>query len=204
MDKGDNCGIFSRGKYSIFFWDEDNKLKHIDHSPNCRIPLMLVNEGEDQFEVFLATHSDTFSDNEQDGSALLQVDLNSQSPDDDPALMYKNNDKRAGARKGTEVDQQSTKVLPTSLREPIFPEGMIVRATTKGNTRICIVDKVILTGSGLPRYKIRPSNGTKLCTVSEKNLKHIYLEPADIPLKPSDVDNQIMTHCLSPKDIENV
>ena len=118
--------------------------------------------------------------------------------------MYKNNDKRAGARKGTEVDQQSTKVLPTSLREPIFPEGMTVRATTKGNTRICIVDKVILTGSGLPRYKIRPSNGTKLCTVSEKNLKHIYLEPVDIPLKPNDVDNQIMTHYLSPKDIENL
>ena len=59
-----------------------------------------------------------------------------------------------------------------------------------------------MTGSDLLHYKIRPLNGTKLCTVSEKNLEHIDYEPADIRLKPSDIDNQSMTHCLLQKDIE--
>ena len=84
---------------------------------------MPVNEDEDQFEVVLATHSDKSCDNEHDGSSLLQEDLNSQSHEDDPALVYINNVKTMTARKGTEVDQQSTKVLPTSLVNPYFLKG---------------------------------------------------------------------------------
>ena len=104
---------------------------------------MPLNEGEDQFEAFLVTHSKKFSDNDY---------------------------KRTTASKGTELDQKSIKVLPNSPFEPIFPEGMIVRATAKGKKQMYIADKIILTGSGLLRYKIRPLNGTKICTVAEKDL----------------------------------
>ena len=65
---------------------------------------MPVNEREDQFEAFLVTHSDFFSDNDYKGAPVS---------------------------KGTEVDQQSTKVFPTSPFEPIFPEDITVRATAK-------------------------------------------------------------------------
>ena len=91
MDKGDNYGIFSRGGYSIFFWDDDNKSKHIDHSPNCRIPLMPLNEGEDQFEVFLVKHSETFSDNDYKVTTSI---------------------------KGLEVDQHLPKFSPSHLLNP--------------------------------------------------------------------------------------
>ena len=32
-DKEDNCGVLSRGKFSVFMWDNDNKKKHIIHPP---------------------------------------------------------------------------------------------------------------------------------------------------------------------------
>ena len=54
-DKGDNCGIFSRGKYSIFLWNHDKHKCLVDHPADCPIPLLSVNEGEtDRFEAFLA------------------------------------------------------------------------------------------------------------------------------------------------------
>ena len=43
-DKQDDCCVLSRGKYSVFLWDNDTKRKHITHSPDCPIPLMPVNE----------------------------------------------------------------------------------------------------------------------------------------------------------------
>ena len=103
--------------------------------------------------------------------------------------MSKDNSEETTASKGTEVDKQSTKVLPIPAIEPIFPEGATIRATSKGKKRICVVDKIILTGSGVLRYRIRPLNRTITCTVAEKDLEHIDPEPADIPLKLSDVDS---------------
>ena len=207
-DRGDNCGIFSRGDYSIFFWDNDKKSKHIDHSPTCRIPLMPVNEGEDQFAFLVSSHLKSFSDNEH----LGPVDLSNQTHNDDPTLMNKHeggtsnlkNDKGKTASKGSEVDQQSTKVLSTSPFKPIYPEGSTVRALQKGEKKICVVDKVILTGGGDLRYRIRPLNGTTTVTLAEKDIRHVHPEPGDIPLKPSEVDNQIMTQCLSSEDLEKL
>ena len=58
-DRGDNCGIFSRGKYSIFLWNDDRSKKVIYHPPDCPIPLMSVNEGEiDQCHAFFLDQSE--------------------------------------------------------------------------------------------------------------------------------------------------
>ena len=46
-DRQDNCGIFSRGKYSIFLWNDDKFKRLIHHQPTSPIPIMSVNEGED-------------------------------------------------------------------------------------------------------------------------------------------------------------
>ena len=54
-DCQDNCGIFSRGKYSIFLWNDDKCKRLIHHQPTSPIPIMSVNEGEDdKVMAFLA------------------------------------------------------------------------------------------------------------------------------------------------------
>ena len=56
-DLKDDCGIFSRGTYSIFMWGNDANKKLIHHPPNCKIPLMPANENDtDDFSAFLAEH----------------------------------------------------------------------------------------------------------------------------------------------------
>ena len=133
---------------------------------------MLVNEGKIQFEVFLATHSEKFSDNEYHGP----VDLSNQIHDDDSAPTSKHkcsphtiyDDKRKTASKGTEINQQSTKVPSTSPFQPTFSEGTTVRLTVKGKKRKFIIGKILLAASGLQRYKLRSLNGTTSYTVANK------------------------------------
>ena len=43
-------------------WDNDNKTKHIPHNPSCSIPLMQVNEDEDEYTKFLRKHMDKMVD----------------------------------------------------------------------------------------------------------------------------------------------
>ena len=50
-DRGDDAGIFSRGDYSIFLWDNDNSKNLIHHPPACPIPLMTVNEGDEDISI---------------------------------------------------------------------------------------------------------------------------------------------------------
>ena len=52
-DNQDNCGVMSRGSHSTFMWDNDHKTKHIPHNPSCSIPLMQVNNDEDEYTKFL-------------------------------------------------------------------------------------------------------------------------------------------------------
>ena len=63
-DRKDDCGIFSREKYSIFLWNNDTEHKYVPHNPYCKIPVMLVNEGaNDNFSAFLASYGSNFCDN---------------------------------------------------------------------------------------------------------------------------------------------
>ena len=61
-DKGDDCGVISRGEYSLFMWDHDSKQKFIPHNPECKIPIMQVNEGDGKFTSFLSTIDDKLMD----------------------------------------------------------------------------------------------------------------------------------------------
>ena len=33
-DKGNDCGVVSRGRFSIFMWDNDDNTKRIEHLPD--------------------------------------------------------------------------------------------------------------------------------------------------------------------------
>ena len=73
-DRDDNCGIFSRGKYSIFLWNDDRSKKVIYHPPDCPIPLMSVNEGEiDQCNAFLASDICPYIDTPTDKDTPTEV-----------------------------------------------------------------------------------------------------------------------------------
>ena len=57
----------SRQTYSIFYWDNDTKCKSVDHDPQCKIPMVSVNEhsqDKDPFAAFLSSHEHQFIDND--------------------------------------------------------------------------------------------------------------------------------------------
>ena len=82
---------------------------------------MPVNKGEDAYNVFLDKHANLMSDN-----ACLLQDVVCIGEDSTGAI---------------EMDKEFMDVdLSGELNSPI-PEGTIVRATLKGNTRICIITK---------------------------------------------------------------
>ena len=61
-DRGDDCGILSRGEYSMFLWDNDESQKLIHHSYEWPIPIMTVNEGDDPVQTFISGSEDAFID----------------------------------------------------------------------------------------------------------------------------------------------
>ena len=63
-NKGDDCGILTRRRFSIFLWDQDRNTKNIHHPPDCKIPLMPFNEGNDAYVLFNLTHHDYQPDNQ--------------------------------------------------------------------------------------------------------------------------------------------
>ena len=63
-DKGDDCGVLTRGRFSIFMWDKDTNTKHIHHPPDCKILLVPVNEGDDAYVLFISTHHDYYPGNQ--------------------------------------------------------------------------------------------------------------------------------------------
>ena len=91
MDKQDDCGVFARGTYSVFIWDDDTKQKKIDNSPACCIPLMLVNEQDDKFAILLSRYNERFIDKEHEET------INNETINENIG-----------------VDQQSTKTTPSS------------------------------------------------------------------------------------------
>ena len=99
-EKGDDCGILSRGSYSTFFWNNDENKKQILHSPTCPIPLMLVNEGDEAFILYLQQHSSSYPDN----TLLLPNGAPSQL--DDCTI--------STAERATNLDKQSKKVHSNS------------------------------------------------------------------------------------------
>ena len=63
-DKGDDCVIINRGRFSIFLGNQESNRKYIHHPPDFKILLMLVNEGNDEYVLFNMTHHDYYPDNQ--------------------------------------------------------------------------------------------------------------------------------------------
>eukprot|EP00957_Ditylum_brightwellii_P083129 6320321-Ditylum_brightwellii.AAC.1 len=60
----DDCGILSRGSYSIFLWNNDASQKFVPHPVNCRIPMLQAHEGgetkydrlQEEYKPYLHDH----------------------------------------------------------------------------------------------------------------------------------------------------
>eukprot|EP00957_Ditylum_brightwellii_P120738 9209970-Ditylum_brightwellii.AAC.1 len=53
IERKDDCGILSRGNYSIFLWNNDASQKLVPHPFNCRIPILQAHEGgETEYDRF--------------------------------------------------------------------------------------------------------------------------------------------------------
>ena len=187
-DKQDDCGVLSRERYSIFMWDNDSKCKHIEHPPNCRIPLMQVNEADDAFILFNTTHASTFPDNQ-----LLMPNGVYPQVDDDAALL-------PISPQDTNTDQQSAAV-PLCQDIEHIPIGSTIWHSKNTRRRVAIVTKYSPSDHS---YDIRPLNSTTCQSVPANEIQNIHPEPADLPVDASDVDAQILTDCLSPAELSKI
>ena len=179
-DKGDDCGVFTRQHYSIFYWDNDNKSKKILHYPSCKIPLMTVNEREesnDPFAAFMSSHEHQFLDKDH---------IITESPDEEPEMM--------DARMPDWGDMS-----PPS--DYLYQKGDTVKASIKGENKVCIVDDIFTTGTGAQRYRVRVLNQGDTYVLFDKELSDIRPDPSDIPLDHSEVDSQVMTEMLYLEDL---
>ena len=188
-DKHDNCGILSRGKFSIFMWDNDNNKKHIVHPPDCQIPLMPVNEADDAFVLFNETHAAHFTDN----SLLMPDGVYPQAYTSETSATQRNNDS----------DQQSDNFPSPGFADKIIPTGSTAWHSNKDRRRIAIIQKHI-SGPGPLSYSIRPLNSKQCITVPATELTAIRPEPADIPNTHEDVDCQLMTETLSAEELAQI
>ena len=187
IEKNDNCGILSRGTYSVFMWNKDKHRKHIPHSPSCPIPIMPVNENDEAFVLFNDAHSKHFPDN---GIIL---------PEGAPQPMEECMISRTGG--DTALDQQSKMVLSTSSR--YIKTGSTVWHTNGNKRQIAIVTKQE-TNELENKYTIRPLNSTTSYEVAAKDIVEIRPSPADIPTSPAEVDTEVMTECLTKEDLETL
>ena len=55
-DKDDDYKICSKGKFSVFYWNDYSTSEKILHRLDCRIPLMPVNDMDESYEKFLQYH----------------------------------------------------------------------------------------------------------------------------------------------------
>ena len=113
-DKQDDCGVLSRGTYSIFLWDNDTKRNHITHPPNYPIPVMPVNEDEEAYAIFIQTHLAYFPDN-----TMLMPNGVIPPSVDDPVLINTTTE-------DTNADQQFVNVPSTGFAPSSFHKGSTV------------------------------------------------------------------------------
>ena len=197
-DKGDDCGVISRGEYSLFMWDHDSKQKFIPHNPECKIPLMPVNEGDSKFTSFLSTIDNKLMDKVcllQDGvvqcyDVTAQArDPDKQSGDLDQQLIQHN------------VQQGDNQLITYETTPSIVPVGSIVRINDGLTTNLSIVIKDFVNESGITIYEVRTLNGKDTQMVEAHHMSIISPDPSFVPTEPSDIDPNEMAKYLTKLDL---
>ena len=99
----------------------------------------------------------------------------------------------------TKLDQQSNNILSAGN----FIKGSTVWHTTQKKRQIAIITEQNKTNNK-QTYIIRPLNSNVHQVVDAADVSEIVPGPADIPTTTQDVDNQVMTKCLTKEDLEQL
>ena len=188
-DKKDDCGVLSRGTYSVFMWDHDKHQKYIPHAPSCPIPMMPVNETDETFALFNTSHSSSFPDN----GLLL--------PGGVPNHVNETNATRTIGN--TNMNKQFIDVPSSRSTGKPIAVGSTVWCSADAKRRIAIITDHRTSATGI-RYTIRPLNSKTIQEVEAEKVSEIKPSPDDIPSNPTEVDIQTMTECLSKEDLERL
>ena len=132
-DKGDYCGVISRGMFSVFMWDNDVNTKHIDHPLDCKILLMLVNECDNAYVLLNSAHHDYDPDNQlliPNGCQPINDSEISTSPRD------------------TDSSQKAEKVPSKRIVADLLPIGSTIWYSHKNSRQIFIITGHNISSSG--------------------------------------------------------
>ena len=169
-ERGDNCGIMSRGEGSLFLWNNDKYCKSIPHHASCKIPLIKVNETKNGASVFFQSCTEVI-----DSDPLFPEGI----PPRTPHTNNPTDDYHEG--RDADIDQQSIEVVPSSHDDKTLPLGTIVITKVDGTPRISVITDILNTITGHTGYKIRHLNENIEHEVSTNEVTTIRPEPGDIP-----------------------
>ena len=189
LDKRDDCGVLSRGTYSVFMWNHDQHRKYIPHSPSCPIPMMPVNETDEAFALFNSSHISSFPDNG------LLLPHGAPQPIDEAKI--------PGTTGDTKMNKQFIDVPSQGSNKSLIPIGSTVWHSNNGKRRIAIVTKHCDIDTNIA-YTIRHLNSNNKLDVAADAVSSVRPAPDDIPATPSDIDAGIMTECLQKEDLEKL
>jgi hypothetical protein len=192
----DNCGILSRGTYSIFMWEQDANQKLVPHPVNCRIPMMQVNEGgPNPMEAFTAEHINCLHDN-----------INMIAAGAEKINPY------VGVSRRRDDDDQSELEEPEVAQQPTYdtsyPAGLTVKYKRKNKVILASVLGTTEGDGGTredPMCKIRILNTTVELTVPVSTLSPCTTpDPADVPMHMSEIDPNALEHLITKEDLEKL
>ena len=191
-DKQDNCAILSRGSYSIFLWNHDKHSKVIEHSPDCAIPMMPVNEQADKFALFADKHAVKFDSIPPVSIENQLFEITSLNPEH---IDRKTTDKQS---KVEPID------APRNPASNSNKPGDTVRVWDDGKWKIAIVDEVRRSISDNSGYLVRLLNSPKKIFVPSSSIRGFHPDPSDFPSNPSEVDTKELTHTLTKEELRQL
>eukprot|EP00957_Ditylum_brightwellii_P142165 10831408-Ditylum_brightwellii.AAC.1 len=121
-EQNGNCGVFSRGTYSISLWEKDKHQKLVPHPIYCRIPLMRVHEGALQrYRKF----TDNYNTCLYDHTCLLANKVKAALPY--WGLFRRPRHSPSVEPDGNQPDVDESEVAQQSIYDTSYPAGLTVK-----------------------------------------------------------------------------
>ena len=195
-DKRDNCGIMTRGDYSLFMWSNDQHTKSIFHDASCRIPLMKVIK-PNQIAIGAMAYFQNCTNVIDDGP-LVHNGL-------PPRAQHQlNQEVDLEGKPEVNADQQPAGNSSFSDEDDIIEKGTTVRTNIDGIQRVSIITGIIKAETGHTSYQVRHINGETEQIAALGQVRRIRMEPADIPLQSDDVDTKLLQEELTKEDLKRL
>eukprot|EP00957_Ditylum_brightwellii_P212332 15367190-Ditylum_brightwellii.AAC.2 len=200
----DNCGILSRGRYSVFLWGNGKAQDFFPHPVHCRIPIMQTNEGgTEKSDNFLQDHSTCLHDQ----VCMLANGTKAARP-------YWGLRRRGKQHRLSTADEEiSSGEEKLQMAQPptfdtSYPAGMTVKWQDKQKLQLATMvssNEGETADDQEPQYQIRVLNTKKLITVPASSLSTCTTtDPADVPTSSKDIDPNAMETLITKEDLDKL